>query len=640
MKKLFALTFLAMFLSFASFALIPLTGYTFICIGSPVYVSEDDSLSTGGTWTSSDITVATVAFSGTSSAIITGVSSGVATITYTLGTSYVTETVTVNAAPGAVSGGATSFCVGATATFTDATAGGVWSSDTYIATVDSTTGIVTGVHGGTTDIYYTIADGCSSFMTITIDATSAGYIGGAGTVCAGSTITIYDSSATAAGTWSSSNPSVATISSSGVVTGVAGGTVTITYTCTGPCGTAYTTTTITVSTTTSPGVITGPSLVAVGLSITLSDGWSGTWSSSNPAIASVGSYSGVVTGVAAGTATITYSVSGCGGLADTTTTITVTPHDTISGNIIFGSGAYYGDVTVYLITYNPSTYDLEAMDSAIFPCSGTSVYYQFIGIPTDSIRVKAATTDSTGSITTSGYIPTYHTSSFYWHDADVIYHTAGTSDINEDINMSSGTATTGTGFIGGSVLTGANRGTSGAIPSVGMRMCVVNSTSGQLIESTKTDASGNYSFNNLPVGQTYLIFPDSLNYLTTPYTGITLTTASPSVTSIGFIQHTVSHTTTPVNVGVKNLSSSVSSVITFPNPTTGKLNIQWNENATEKGTVTITDITGREIYTATLMMNQGSGVNQVDLSNLTNGLYLISIKTASIDYNNKIQIMQ
>ncbi len=67
--------------------------------------------------------------------------------------------------------------------------------------------------------------------------------------------------------------------------------------------------------------ITGPGAVCTGLSITLSDATpGGIWSSSTPAVATVSS-SGVVNGLTAGTATITYDVSGI----YETTIITVNP---------------------------------------------------------------------------------------------------------------------------------------------------------------------------------------------------------------------------------------------------------------------------------------------------------------------------
>ena len=283
--------------------------------------------------------------------------------------------------------------------------------------------------------------------------------------------------------------------------------------------------------------------------------------------------------------------------------------------------------------YGAPSYDLEATDSTTVYCSGTSVYYQFTGLASDSFRIKAATPDSAGS--TTGFIPTYHSSFFYWHDADVINHVSGSSDINENVTMLTGSSSTGPGFISGSVLTGANKGTSGSIPVVGLHMVALNST-GAVAQMAYTDASGNYTLGNLPTG-TYTVFPDSLNYLTTPFTSITLTSGAPTFGTAAFTQHTLTKTITPGAESIKNISS-VSSVTAFPNPTSGRLNIMWNEKATEQASVAISDITGREVYNSTIVMTEGSGVSAMDLSSLNNGLYIITIKSAALSYNNKIEI--
>jgi hypothetical protein len=107
--------------------------------------------------------------------------------------------------------------------------------------VDPSTGVVTGVAGGTANILYTVtsAAGCtaSTAVSFTVNAgpTVSAISGLAGT-CIGTSTTLTD--ATTGGTWSSSDAAIATISSAGVVTGVAAGTVTITYTVTGSGGCA------------------------------------------------------------------------------------------------------------------------------------------------------------------------------------------------------------------------------------------------------------------------------------------------------------------------------------------------------------------------------------------------------------------
>lgn len=109
------------------------------------------------------------------------------------------------------------------------------------------------------------------------------------------------------GTWSSEDPSIATVDASGKVTAVAPGQVNIIFT---PTDTEFCPAkkTITVSEVT----ISGPEEVGEGKFITLtSNVVGGTWSSNKTTIAKVTSDGGIVTGVTGGNATITYTVSGC-----------------------------------------------------------------------------------------------------------------------------------------------------------------------------------------------------------------------------------------------------------------------------------------------------------------------------------------
>src|SRR6185369_6102621 len=141
-------------------------------------------------------------------------------------------------------------------------------------------------------------------------------ITGASTVCAGATTTLSD--ATSGGTWYSGNTSVATIGTSGIVTGVSAGNVTISYIVNNGCASSMVTKTMTVTATASAGTITGTATVCTGATTALSDATSGgVWSSGSTGVATVGT-SGIVTGVSAGNSTISYTVtSGCGSVSAT-----------------------------------------------------------------------------------------------------------------------------------------------------------------------------------------------------------------------------------------------------------------------------------------------------------------------------------
>lgn len=283
----------------------PIVGPVNVCVGLIVNLTDATA---GGAWSSSVPTVASV----TSSGAVTGLTTGTTVISYILPSGcYAASLITVNTVPVPITGPG-NVCVGATMTLSDGTTGGSWgSTNPAVATVTGSTGIVSGIGVGTTTISYTLGFGCTVNKTVTVDPLP-NIITGPSAVCFGQNITL--ASTTPGGFWSSSAPLTASVSSTGVVAGLAPGTATISYTMGTGC---MRTKTITVNP--GPALIIGTPAMCVGQSVTLSDIGGGTWSSSTPGVATVGLTSGIVTGVTAGTATISYSLgTGCAAIKTAT----------------------------------------------------------------------------------------------------------------------------------------------------------------------------------------------------------------------------------------------------------------------------------------------------------------------------------
>ncbi|WP_166669262.1 Ig-like domain-containing protein, partial [Flavobacterium sp. S87F.05.LMB.W.Kidney.N] len=178
-----------------------LSGVQNICTaGTSNFTSNGN---TGGVWTSNNTSIATV---NSSTGLVTGVSSGTATITYKVtGTGGCSDavsirTITVTTAPNAGTlSGTQNICIGGTSTFSSSgDTGGAWTSDnTSIATVNSSTGVVTGVSSGTATITYKIigTGGCSdvtSTRTITVNPTPIAPTASVQSFCSADNKTVND----------------------------------------------------------------------------------------------------------------------------------------------------------------------------------------------------------------------------------------------------------------------------------------------------------------------------------------------------------------------------------------------------------------------------------------------------------------
>src|SRR5207253_1403744 len=258
--------------------------------------------------------------------------------------------------------------VQATATPTDADGNPLsgrtvtWSSSNAAVATVSSSGLVSGVTPGSVTITAT-SEGKSGTSTITVTpvpVASVEVTPATASVQAGQTVQLTATPKDAGGaplsgrtvTWSSSTPAVATVSSSGLVSGVTPGSATITATSEGKSGTSsVTVTNVPVATV----EVTPPSAsVQAGQTVQLTgtprdaggnplSGRTVTWSSSNTAVATV-SNSGLVSGVTPGSATITATSEGKSG----TSAITVTPVPVASVDVTPPSASVQAGQTVQL----------------------------------------------------------------------------------------------------------------------------------------------------------------------------------------------------------------------------------------------------------------------------------------------------
>ena len=337
-------------------------------------VAPEGATNKAVTWESSNTEVATVV-----DGVVTPVAAGTATITVTTtdGSFTATCTVTVSNPVVAVTGvtldeETLSLTAGgetATLTATVAPEGATnkavtWeSSNTEVATVVD--GVVTPVAAGTATITVTTTDGsftatCTVTVSnpvvavtgVTLDEETLSLTAGGETATLTATVAPEDATNKAV-TWTTSDATVATVEN-GAVTAVAAGTATITVTTTDGSFTANCTVTVSnpVIAVSSVTLNKSEAALTVGGTETLTTTVAPenatdktvTWTSSAPEVASVAN--GVVTAVAAGTATITATAGG----QSATCTVTVTAAGRAKGDIVGSEAGVIDNEDIIAVT--------------------------------------------------------------------------------------------------------------------------------------------------------------------------------------------------------------------------------------------------------------------------------------------------
>jgi hypothetical protein len=267
----------------------------------------------------------------------------------------------------------------------------------------------------------------SNCLTVTVNPLpTVAAIAGPTSVCTGNNITLTNT--TPEGLWSSSNTGIATISSTGVVSGISDGTVTIYYSVTNVNGcTRIVTRTVTVNSTTVTITPSGPTTFCRGNSVTLTASGASTYSWSP--VEGLSITTGAIV-IATPEITTTYTVTGTGSNGCTATaqilvTVLQRPEGIMSSDPAVCSGSNSGTISLTITdgssvigwessvnggtTWSPYTPTIDTYTTAYLNLTQTTVYrallqlsgcqaYSSIGIvPVNNVLKPVVTSSATVS---------------------------------------------------------------------------------------------------------------------------------------------------------------------------------------------------------------------------------------------------
>jgi hypothetical protein len=298
----------------------------------------------------------------------------------------------------------------------------------------------------------------------------------------------------------------------------------------------------------------------------------------------------------------------------------------ISNNVPNGQAYPAYPAVVYLIEKSVDTannsFILTLVDSMLTNANGE---YAFAYIPTATNGVAADVLVKAALLPTNNvynsYLPTYYVSNLNWSNAS----NANFLPLTTDISLIAGINPGGPGFIGGSVLQGANKTTNVGDP-LNKRLLLLTNMSNQPVGYTYSNASGAFSFSNLPLG-IYKLFGDAWGKQN-PVLLVNITASNSNITNIVF-EENATQFMGHFNANAVGDINDFSGVQVFPNPISTNLNVigLYNEKGNKK--LSIYDLNGL------LIMEQTVSDNEVVIpfNSFASGNYFLHIKT---DHSSKV----
>ncbi len=294
---------------------------------------------------------------------------------------------------------------------------------------------------------------------------------------------------------------------------------------------------------------------------------------------------------------------------------------TLHGTVNLSGIANNGVAKLWLIRkqYDSTTVDtiLTAIDSFNTASTGGVYSVTYSSMPSGTLLLKAALTASHPQY--NNYLPTYFDSSLVWSGATALTPNNFVSTTSTNIRMTAGTNLGGPGFVSGSVLAGAGKGTAVGDPLPG-RILLLTTSAGAPVAYTYSNSTGQFSFSNLALN-TYKIFGDVWGKLN-PALTFTLTQIRPGATNIIFEEKSKKF---EGRFGPAAVSSpALEGVSVYPNPVGNLLSLAGLSSIGGAKMAVLRDVTGRELLRQTFANGQ---VIEMATGSLATGIYLLQLHT-------------
>lgn len=323
----------------------------------------------------------------------------------------------------------------------------------------------------------------------------------------------------------------------------------------------------------------------------------------------------------AGSYMVTLMVSGCYG------------KDTVYGSVQQGTDIYGlatkpgGDVTDGVAILYPHLGWYQAFDTLQISPLGPGGGYHFANVPDGDYLIQVY--PDTNIFPTC--IPTYYTGDGPWDwawDSAAVFTHGCTSDSYTNIHVIElPTITAGPGLIQGYVIEGPGFGRAQGDPVHGVVVKRGITGSSQIVETTNTDANGQYFFANVELGS-YTIYVDIPGLKRDTCYEVTLDAFTNQFINLYYLVDSNSIYIVP-GIGIEDIKDEDNSTLRIlPNPVNGNGIIDYALNVDGEVTIDILNMNGTRIHTLVSQFIESGNHNlafDTKSLNMKPGMYFVTI---------------
>jgi hypothetical protein len=276
----------------------------------------------------------------------------------------------------------------------------------------------------------------------------------------------------------------------------------------------------------------------------------------------------------------------------------------VSGRVYAGDAPLAFGIALIISVDSTTSYD-PYMDLSSIDTEGA---YSFSQVPSGDYFIYAI------PILNEEYLPTYYGDVLYWQVATAVH--LGQEANPYDIHLVyTAQFAGGPGSIGGEITySGLKQVTDSTL--VGKIIMLLMNAEGIAVRYGQVDASGHFLFSSLPYGEYFL--KAELAGVTSDPVAVTISAAHPD----GYVYQTLSGNRI---LGISSVAGSGNSVVLYPNPADGILNISLSGSLKNGAAFRLTDMTGKEIALPEYLASDNQRIVTIPLNSLVSGLYSLSV---------------